>query len=374
MFGKSFAVGTFFGVQLRIDYSWFIIFGLIAWSVTAGYVPAQMPGLPLIAELAAGLVITLLFFASVVAHEYAHSIVANRLGLPIRRITLFALGGASELHSEPPNPATELKMSAAGPLTSLAAGIIFTGLWEIGDVLHWSALTLIAQPLAILNYAVAIFNLLPAYPMDGGRILRSAIWFVQKDLVRATRNAARVGVILSYGLIGIGILAVIGGDVIGGLWLVIIGFFIAQSARYSYLHLLIEGTLNRVPVTMLYNRQALSVPLGTPLRSFIIDYELNNHQTEYIVTDEKGKPVGIIETDRLELDDTKQNELIDNYFKPIARRDTVSADDTALAAFQVMENRHRDIVPVVNRRRMTGVVERQNIYDYLTAHRFAQLR
>ena len=181
------------GIQIAIDYSWIVIFLLVSWSLSAGYFPHEYPGYAWGAYLTVGVVATLLFFASVVTHELAHSLVANRLGQPVRRITLFIFGGMAHLSREPSNATAEMKIAVVGPLTSLALGALFWVCKRIvagaGLPLLWAA---VFKYLAFINVALALFNLLPGFPLDGGRILRGLLWRRSGDL-RAPRRVRRIG-------------------------------------------------------------------------------------------------------------------------------------------------------------------------------------
>lgn len=370
---KYFIVGTFFGIQLRIDYSWFIIFALISWTVITSYLPAYHQGLTAAEQTVGGLIVTLLFFASVIAHEYAHSLVANRRGLKIKRITLFVFGGASELHHEPEDPKTELLMTAAGPLTSLAIAGIFAIFWQLGEQLDLTALAVICQPVAALNLVVAIFNLLPAFPLDGGRILRSILWLTRKDFQKATRSATNAGIVLSYLMIGIGLLEVFAGYLIGGLWFAIIGFFLNQAARFSYSQTLHDTILAGLKTRDVMSKKAITVPTGTMLDNFLNDYVLRHKQYDFVVVNGKEKPTGIIELSRVTRTGRSESQTtIDDYTEPLSKELVLKENDSAAKAFRLMQSHNLDILPVVAGRTLTGVVMRRYLEDYVTIHRMRE--
>lgn len=368
-----FTVGTFFGIQLRIDYSWFIIFALVAWAVITGYLPSYKHGLSPVVLTGAGLLVTVIFFVSVVAHEYAHSIVANHRGLNIKRITLFVFGGASELRREPDSAKTELLMTAAGPLTSLAIAGLFGGVGLLAK--HWSltALEIICQPVAALNFVVALFNLLPAFPLDGGRILRSILWMARKDFTAATRNAANAGVVLAYLMIAVGIFATFGGDFVGGVWFAIIGFFLLQSARLSYMQVVAQHILSGVQVSQIYNDQFAAIPLGTTVDYFLNQYVLRYKQDDFLAVDQAGYPVGVIEMSRVARDGERhRDQLIDDYVRPLAKRALLKPADPAAKALQIMQSEGLDILPVITQDKPIGVVLRRYLEDYMAVHRLQQ--
>jgi Zn-dependent protease/predicted transcriptional regulator len=231
-------LGSIYGIPLYMDYSWFIILALIVFTVGFGYMPVQYPNLSAVVYLALGLLSALLLLVSIVVHELAHSIIAKRNGLKIGRITLYLLGGVSEMTEEPPTASLELRMSVAGPLTSFAiAGISYLA-W-LYAVSTRSPVTL-QGPLyysAIFNLIVAAFNLIPAFPMDGGRVLRSIVWRLNGDMLGSTKIASRVGRIFAYIMMFGGILLAFlrpSSYLFDGLWLVLIGWFISSSASQEY--------------------------------------------------------------------------------------------------------------------------------------------
>jgi Zn-dependent protease len=249
------------GIQIAIDYSWIVIFVLVFWSLSAGYFPHEYPGYGWSQYLVVGVVATVLFFASVVTHELAHAVVANRLGQPVRRITLFIFGGMAHLSREPSNPTAELKIAAVGPLTSMALGALF---WvceliaaRIGLPLLWAA---VFKYLAFINVALALFNLLPGFPLDGGRILRSILWRRSGDLRMATARAADWGAGIAFGLMGLGLLEIFGGSLVGGLWLIFIGMFLRGAARAGYHGVVVERALGSVKVRDLMVSDPVIVP------------------------------------------------------------------------------------------------------------------
>jgi Zn-dependent protease/CBS domain-containing protein len=232
------------GIQIAIDYSWLVIFLLVLWSLSAGYFPRAYPGYDPTAYWGIGAAATILFFASVVVHELAHALVANRLGQPVRRITLFIFGGMAHLSREPSNPRTEIGIAAVGPATSFALAGLFwavaAGLDNAGAAPLWIAMF---QYLGFINLSLAVFNLLPGFPLDGGRIVRGILWLRSGDLRRATARAADWGSGIGFGLMALGVLQIFTGALVGGLWLVFIGMFLRGAAQSSYQSMMVEQAL-----------------------------------------------------------------------------------------------------------------------------------
>ena len=282
------------GIQIAIDYSWIVIFLLVFWSLSAGYFPHECPGYGWGQYLVVGVVATLLFFASVVTHELAHSVVANRLGQPVRRITLFIFGGMAHLSREPSNATAELEIASVGPLTSLALGAIF---WvcqpiaaRIGLPLLWVA---VFNYLAFINVALALFNLLPGFPLDGGRILRGVLWRRSGDLRAATARAADWGAGIAFGLMGLGLLEIFAGALVGGLWLIFIGMFLRGAARASYHGVVVEQALSGARVRDLMVSEPV-IALGDLTVSQAIEEHFLRHGFGGFPVGEPGQIEGLV--------------------------------------------------------------------------------
>lgn len=236
-------------VQISIDYSWFVIFFLVFLSLAAGYFPAEYPGYAWLSYGLVGLAATLLFFASVLVHELSHAAVANSLGENVRRISLFIFGGMAHLSGEPKNPSAELKIAAVGPLTSFVlAGFFWLVAWGTKSAGLDAMFVAGFRYLALINVALAVFNLLPGFPLDGGRLLRAHFWRRSGSLPRATAHAADWGKGIAIGLMVLGALEIFGGALVGGFWLILIGLFLRGAAQAGYYGVVVEQTLGRTQV------------------------------------------------------------------------------------------------------------------------------
>ena len=276
-------LGKIAGIPIYLDYSWFVIFFLIVWTISYSLMPSVFPGLSPFYSLIIGVVTALLFFASLLVHELAHCIVARRNGLRIRRITLFLLGGVSDMEDEPTNASVELRMAAVGPLTSLAIALLFGAIWLFSEYLALSPL--IQAPLfylALVNLLMAGFNFIPAFPMDGGRVLRSLLWKRNGDLVRATEEASTAGRAIAWVIIFVGVFFLFFIDLISGIWFVLIGWFISSSSSASLRQTMIEEDLRGVKAADLMTRNVDSV---TP------DMTLQELSEEFLRTKHTGFPV-----------------------------------------------------------------------------------
>lgn len=232
---SGFRIGRIFGIEIQIHFSWLIIASLVMWTLASAALPADFPEIVGSARLLMASAITLLFFVSLLAHELGHSLVAMGRGIPVDRITFFIFGGMAQTSTESRTPGEEFLIAVAGPLTSfLLAALSFT-LWYLGQAAGWNAIAVgSAAYIAALNLILGIFNMLPGFPMDGGRVLRAVIWKVTGSLTRATRWASRVGAGMAWLLMAYGVWMVFEGDRMGGVWLVLIGWFIRNTARASY--------------------------------------------------------------------------------------------------------------------------------------------
>jgi Zn-dependent protease len=235
MFTPGIPLFKLFGFQIKLAPSWFILAALLIWTLSAGFFLGTYPGLRESTYLWMGVVVVIGFFASIVLHEFAHAWVASLFGLPMHGITLFVFGGVAEMEEEPDNPLIEFLMAIAGPATSLLILLAFAGctILAINQGLPTSVIGVFSY-LAIINGMLLVFNLVPAFPLDGGRILRSILWGWRKDLEWATRIASRLGGWFGGLLIVLGILNLFQGEFVDGMWEIFIGFFLRQAAEFSY--------------------------------------------------------------------------------------------------------------------------------------------
>jgi Zn-dependent protease/predicted transcriptional regulator len=282
------------GVQIAIDFSWVIIFVLVLWGLSSGYFPALHPGYPTAEYWLVGVAGTILFFASIVIHELSHATVGNLLGQPVDRISLFIFGGMAHLGHEPTNPNDELKIAAAGPITSVVLGLIF--LWiaraigPSGPYPMWSS---VFQYLGFINIALALFNLLPGFPLDGGRIVRAIEWRRTGDFRRATGLAADWGRGIAYGLIGLGALEIFTGSLMGGLWLIFIALFLKGAATSSYQSIIMEQVLSNAHVSEIMVHNPETVDADATVAEAINQHFMQHGYSGFPVISNEA-PVGIV--------------------------------------------------------------------------------
>lgn len=300
----GFVVGRILGIEIEIDRSWLFIFVLVTWSLAASFSTVHRDWSPALRG-ATALAGSLLFFASILAHELSHSLVARARGLPVHRITLFLFGGVSNLEREPASPATEFLMALVGPVSSLLIGVVLSALGRAWVGTMPGSLTEPATTLARLgpiptllfwlgpvNVLLGLFNLIPGFPLDGGRVLRSILWAATGDLQRATRWAAAAGQAIGWLFIFAGISAVfgaslplLGAGVVNGLWLAFIGWFLNNAAAASQRRVVIDHLLENLAVSRFMRREVPSVPSDMPLSALVYDRLLGTDERSFAVFD-----------------------------------------------------------------------------------------
>lgn len=287
------------GIPIRVDPSWIIILGLLTWSLAGAY-PMLVGELPPAVAWGMGLGTAVLFFVCIVLHELGHALVARREGIPIGGITLFLFGGVAELEQEPDSAAKELAMALAGPAVSVVLAGLFWTLYVVGELRAWAALpTALFFLLGWINTAVLVFNMIPAFPLDGGRVLRAILWAISGDLRRATRWATRLGQGLAALLVILGVVSLAAGDLIGGVWLAIIGLFLGRAAQAGYSQVLLRQALRGEPVQRAMTEDPVVVPAYMSLREWIDEVVMRHRLRSFPVVD-GGELVGVVSTASLD--------------------------------------------------------------------------
>jgi Zn-dependent protease len=365
----SIRLGRIAGITIGLHYSWFIIAALITLSLAAHFRDTQ-PGwqAPLIWAISA--LTALLFFVSLLAHELAHAVVAQARGLPVRSITLFALGGLAQIEKEANSARTEFAVAVVGPVTSLAIGFVCIGIaqsmgWSVGDgtggltgaVLGW---------LGSINVLLALFNLIPGYPLDGGRLLRALLWGIYDNADRATRNAARVGQAVAAIFIGWGLLQFFAGAGFNGLWLAFIGWFLLTAAQASYAQVTIDETLRGVRVGDVMSEDCATVDAEVNLQSVVDDLLLRTGR-RCIVVKHNGRVLGLVTPNEVRgVDRDRWQQLTaGDVMRPIDKLRTVAPETPAIEAFTTMAREDLNQLPVVSDGHLEGIVSRGHILQLL---------
>jgi Zn-dependent protease/predicted transcriptional regulator len=294
--GEAVTLFRAFGIPVRIHVSWLVIVGLLTWSLAVGYFPQVLPGVPVAAHWVKGLVAALLLFGSVLLHELSHSVAARRYGIPVAGITLHVFGGVSQLEREPDRPGAEFVIAIVGPLTSFGIAAILAAAAALVDFAPGPRA--VVGYLTAVNVLVGVFNLIPGFPLDGGRLLRAALWKAKGDLQQASRMASRAGSAFAFLLMGIGALRAFAGEFLGGLWLVLIGLFLRQAAEGSYQQVMLRRALGPLAVRDVMTREVIQVPADLPVGRVLDDYFWRHHVSSFPVGD-GTRVVGIVSLDQL---------------------------------------------------------------------------
>jgi len=276
----SYRLFRLFGIDVLVHWSWLAIFALLTWWLAQGFFKDEYGDWTAGQRWGAAVTAALAFFGSILLHELAHSLMAKREGLPVKSITLFIFGGVSALGGDPKTPGQEFRVAIVGPLVSLILGIVFgvitvaAFLSDVGDTPP-AAVTLY---LSMINFAVAVFNMLPGYPLDGGRVLRAGLWARGRNLLTATRRASMAGTFIAFGLIAVGVVSILAGNFIGGAWFIVIGWFLRNVSEASYQQLLFRSTLGGTKVADLVNRSFEAAPPDVRLGTLVNEYMLGGGQ------------------------------------------------------------------------------------------------
>ena len=277
---------SLFGFEVKLDLSWLLLGLLIGWSLGAGLFPQRYPGLSPTVYTWMGLSVAIAVFFSIVFHEFSHSIVARYFGMPIRGITLFIFGGVAEMEREPPGPKSEFLMAIAGPIASFLLAWLFWVLERFGTAASWPVpVTGVCHTIWVINLSVAVFNLVPAFPLDGGRVLRAALWHFKRNLRTATFVSSRIGRAFGMLLILLGIVSFIGGNPIGGMWWFLIGLFVRGAAESSYQQMIVSEVIRDKPVSEFMRRDPVAVPPSITVEEWLNDYVYPHHYKLYPVLD-----------------------------------------------------------------------------------------
>lgn len=353
----AFRLVRLFGFDVFIHWSWLIIFVLATWSLATGYLP---DGWTAGQRWVVGAITSVLFFGSVLAHELSHSIEARRRGMPVQSITLFIFGGVSSLGGEPRTARDEFWVAIVGPLTSFVAGLVFFIIWLAARAADIEPVRAVAGYLALINVAVGFFNLLPGFPLDGGRVLRSILWGVKRNMLEATRVAANVGRAIAGLMVVVGLVTAIAGN-FGGLWYIFIAMFLWNAAESSYQQLLLQTTFHGVVIGPLVERDVPRIPPDATLREFAHDHVLRrNRRAFFVAAVDAGEIQGLISLSDLAKAPEEEWDRVSVYrtMTPRDRLITVDLRAEALPALQLMAEHNINQLVVLDGREPAGLLSR----------------
>ncbi len=364
-------LGTFCGIRFYLDYSWFLIVALVIYSLATYLFPQELAGRDPAVYIAMATAATLLFFLSILLHELGHSVVSQRHGIPVPAITLLFIGGVAEISREPDDPRTELKIALAGPLVSLALVGLYTLIALLCKVAEFPEGTLVFRWLAAVNLLLVIFNAIPGYPLDGGRVLRALLWMRSGGFRRATFITSRVGVGFSWLLIFLGILTILGGQWGQGLIFLVIGIFLKSAAETGYNQALSREILEGLGVADLMTRDPVCIPASVPLNLAVDEYFLTHHHVAYPVIDEDGRFRGLM---RLEFLKTVPREkwpytLAGEVAESNDGRLVVPVETSAENALRILLVAGQGRLAVVDdARKLVGIITRHDLLHFIHIH------
>ena len=293
-------LGRVFGIQIGFNWSLVFVFALVAWTLATGTLPNAAPDQPIAAYWAAGLAGAVLFFGGLLAHELAHALVARRSGVKVAGITLWLFGGVSQLEGEPRSARSEALITAVGPLTSLVVAVVAYALASVSSAAGAPALvTALLGWLALLNVALGLFNLVPAFPLDGGRLLGALFWWRSGSRQRGVQSAVRVGRVFAFLMIGVGVLELFLGSVINGIWLAFIGWFLLSAASAEESATTMRTLLKSVPVSAAMSSPVVTIPDWLTVGQFINSVAPQHHFTTYPLHGRMGELTGVVRLGQL---------------------------------------------------------------------------
>ncbi|MGB9659580.1 MAG: site-2 protease family protein [Nitrososphaerales archaeon] len=359
----SISVGKIMGVKIKLHYTWFIIFVFITWTLAAFYMPDQYPGLTYEVYWITGFVSSIILFSSVLFHELFHTYFALKKGISVPSITLFLFGGVTQIAEEPQDPGFEFKMAFAGPASSFLLSFIFGLAWLLASYLDLPPI--ITAPLNygwLINALLGAFNLIPAFPMDGGRILRAAIWKLKKDLIVATRIASNAGGVIAYLFIFFGLFLILFDGLILGFWFILIGWFIKSGAEASLNQTIISQALSDVKVVDIMTKEVHTIPPNASISDVVENYFYKYKHGGFPVVD-NGNLLGMLTTQDIRMVAKERWNVLQVRDVMTSSEKLVKSQPEEPVADAFLKLSKRDIgrLPVVEDGKLVGIITRSDI-------------
>ena len=369
MFERKIRLFRLLGFEVGIDPSWIIIAILIAWSLSTGLFPFQYKNLSTRTYWLMGIIGTLGLFLSVIVHEFSHSLAARKFGLEMKGITLFVFGGVAEMKDEPPSPKAEFIIAIMGPISSIIMALFFYGVRVAGK---GQGLTMpvngVLDYLAFINLILAGFNILPAFPLDGGRVLRAILWGIKGNLRWATRITSQIGVGFGILLIVMGIFNILRGNFIGGMWWFLIGMFLRGTAKASYQQLLIRRALEGEPVRRFMKTDPTTVWPFITLNELVEDYVYRHHFKMFPVVEKGGKLIGCVTTKNVKEvpREAWNSRKVGEIASECSPENTIEENTDAMEALSTMNRNGASRLMVVKKGRLVGVIALKDMLKFLS--------
>lgn len=368
MFGKRIKLFKFLGFEVGIDMSWIILAFLIVWSLSVGLFPVQFKGLSTGTYWLMGIIGAAGLFVSIILHELSHSLVARRYGMPMKGITLFIFGGVAQMTDEPTSPKGEFMMAAVGPLSSIAIGLVFYIIYMLGKQGGWpQSINGVVGYLALINGILAGFNLIPAFPLDGGRILRSVLWGIKGNIRWATRVASTIGSGFGTVLIVLAVFQLFQGNFIGAMWWFLIGMFLRGAAKASYQQLMVRNALQGEPVRRFMNANPVTVPPSLSVKDLVEDYVYRYHYKMFPVVDD-GELLGCVSTKEVKDVPHEQWEKkrVEDLTLGCTSNNTLTPDTDAVKALSLMNRTGISRLMVTEGDRLAGIITLKDLLKFLS--------
>ncbi len=369
MFGKRIKLFKLLGFQVSVELSWIIIAILIAWSLSTGLFPFHYKNLSARTYWIMGIVGALGLFLSIIVHEFSHSLVARKYGMPMKGITLFIFGGVAEMGDEPPNPKAEFMMAIVGPLSSFGIAVVFYGIYRAGHGgLFSEPVVGVVGYLAWINTILAAFNLVPAFPLDGGRVLRSIIWGIKGNLRKATRISSNIGAGFGILLIVFGVFSIIGGNFVGGMWWFLIGLFLHGAAKASYQQMVVRKALQGEPLERFMKSDPVTVTPTLSVEELVEDYIYRLHYKMYPVVENGNRLVGCVTTKQIKAVPREEwtGKSVGDIADQCTTENTIGPRADAVDALAAMRRSGNSRLMVVDEDHLVGVIALKDMLEWLS--------
>ena len=363
MFGKRITLFKLFGFPIRIEMSWLIIAVLITWSLAAGYFPQSYKNLSQAAYWIMGVIGALGLFMCIILHELGHSLVARHYGLKMKGIVLFIFGGVSEMPDEPAEPKVEFLMALSGPAVSGAiAAVSYAASLPAWPVPVKALLSFLWQ----FNAVLLVFNLVPAFPLDGGRVLRAVLWRQKNDMLWATNITSQIGSAFGFFMVCMGVLSLIAGNVIGAVWWFLLGMFLSNAAKMSYQQLLWRQMLSKTKVEHLMNPEPKTVPPEISTEEFVENYVYRYHFNMFPAM-RNGEIVGCVSTEEVKKVPREQwaTHPVEELLRPCSLENTIGPDESAQEALKKMTGSGVTRLLVMQENRLVGIITLKDMRGYI---------
>jgi Zn-dependent protease/CBS domain-containing protein len=361
---QKISLGRILGIPIGLDYSWFLVFILLTWTLAVSYYPAEFKNWPLVEYWLVGAVTAIMLFVSVLLHELGHSVIAMRYKIPVRNITLFIFGGVAQIGAEPPGALAEFWIAIAGPVVSFTLAIIFGLLQSILTPI--APLLALVKYLAYINAVLGLFNLIPGFPLDGGRVFRAIVWGMTQNLYRATVIAGNVGRFIGFLFIFYGVWQMFGGNFINGLWIAFIGWFLESAAIAQIQQQRVQGLLTGHHVSEVMSRAYTAIAADTTLQQ-MIDHHILNYGRRSFIIERDEEAIGLLTVHHIKEIPREQWETTTaaQAMTPVTDLKRIQPDMEMWAAIQEMDRNGVNQLPVMTNGHVKGMLSRGDIISYL---------